>query len=138
MLASYAWSHSIDTASAASTIVGSNTFEPENFSGTNRGPSDFDLRHAALVAATYEVPYPGNLPAKVIFGGWSIQNVLHLNSATPVNVYEADFAEVAQFSTQVRPDLVAGQSPYLLGLYLSRRESAQPRRLHVSAPRRGR
>ena len=115
MLASYAWSHSIDTASAASTIVGSNTFEPENFSGTNRGPSDFDLRHAASVAATYEVPYPGNLPAKVVFGGWSIQNVLHLNSATPVNVYEADFAEVAQFSTQVRPDLVAGQSPYLFG-----------------------
>ena len=31
MLASYAWSHSIDTASAASTIVGSNTFEPEKF-----------------------------------------------------------------------------------------------------------
>jgi hypothetical protein len=61
------------------------------------------------------VPHPKYLPSKVVLGGWSIQNVLHLNSAAPVNVYEADFAEVAQFSTQVRPDLVPGQSPYLFG-----------------------
>ena len=113
MLASYAWSHSIDTASAASSIAGSNTFVPKNFAGSNRGPSDFDLRHVVSVAASYELPRPRNLPATMVLGGWSIQSVLHLNSAAPVNVYEADFAEVAQFSTQVRPDLVSEQSPYL-------------------------
>jgi hypothetical protein len=42
MLASYAWSHSIDTASAGSNNVTSNTFLPKNFAGSNRGPSDFD------------------------------------------------------------------------------------------------
>lgn len=116
MLASYTWSHSIDTASAGSNGIGSNTFVPKDFAGSNRGASDFDRRHVASVAATYEIPHPtGHKLARIVLGGWSLQNVLHVSSAPPVNVYEADFAQLARFSTQVRPDVVSGQPSYLHG-----------------------
>ena len=54
-LASYTWSHSIDTAS--SDFVGSLprvVIAPEN----DRGSSDFDIRHAFTAAATIALPSP--------------------------------------------------------------------------------
>jgi hypothetical protein len=48
-------------------------------------------------------------------GDWSIQEIVQLHSAPPVNVYEADFSQLAQYSTQIRPDLVSGQPVYLYG-----------------------
>jgi len=52
-LASYSWSHSIDDAS--SDFVGlapSENLDPSH----NRGPSDFDVRHAFTGAITYNIP----------------------------------------------------------------------------------
>ncbi|MBK7598135.1 MAG: hypothetical protein IPJ07_06250 [Acidobacteria bacterium] len=55
-LASYTWSHSLDYASDNSTINGSVLkVDPR----TNRGPSDFDVRHAFNMALTYNLPAPG-------------------------------------------------------------------------------
>jgi hypothetical protein len=114
-LASYTWAHSIDTASAGSSFVGSNTLIPGALA-SNRGPSDFDIRHALSLGATYQIPEPRlNKVTAAVFGGWSIQNVLQVHSAPPVNVYEANFPQLAQFSTQVRPDVVPGQPLYLYG-----------------------
>jgi hypothetical protein len=114
-LASYTWAHSIDTASAGSTFVGSNTFVPGALA-RNRGPSDFDLRHVFTLAATYEIPGPRlNKVSVAALRGWSVQSAVQVHSAPPVNVYEANFPQLAQFSTQVRPDLVPGQPLYLYG-----------------------
>jgi hypothetical protein len=114
-LASYTWAHSLDTASAGSSFVGSNTFVPGALA-SNRGPSDFDLRHVFSLGVTYEIPSPKlNKLTEQVLGSWSIQNVIQLHSAPPVNVYEANFPQLAQFSTQVRPDLVPGQPLYLHG-----------------------
>ena len=114
-LTSYTWAHSIDTASAGSTFVGSNTFIPGALA-SNRGPSDFDLRHVFTVAATYEIPGPRlNKLSVAALRGWSVQSVVQVHSAPPVNVYEANFPQLAQFSTQVRPDLVPGQPLHLYG-----------------------
>jgi hypothetical protein len=112
-LASYTWAHSIDTASAGSSFVGSNTLVPGALA-SNRGPSDFDIRHVFSLGATYQMPSPKlNGLTKLVIGHWAIQNVVQVHSAPPVNVYEADFPQLAQFSTQVRPDLVPGQPLYL-------------------------
>lgn len=112
-LISYTWAHSIDTASAGSSFVGSNTFIPGALA-SNRGPSDFDIRHAFSLGATYDIPQPHlNKLATTVLGHWSIQNVVQVHSSAPVNIYEANFPQLAQFSTQVRPDLVRGQSFYL-------------------------
>src|SRR6185369_11812017 len=52
-LASYTWAHSIDIASNDSFNVNtpSNKLDPN----TDRGPSDFDIRHALNIATTYDI-----------------------------------------------------------------------------------
>ena len=112
-LASYTWAHSIDTGSAGSSFVGSNTFVPGALA-SNRGPSDFDVRHAFSLGATYRIPTPKlNRFTESLLSDWSIQNVVQVHSPAPVNVFEAVFPQLAQFSTQVRPDRVPGQPLYL-------------------------
>jgi hypothetical protein len=114
-LVSYSWAHSIDTASAGSNFVGSNTFLPGAVS-SNRGPSDFDIRNAFSLGTTYQIPSPKwNRLTELALRNWSLQNVVQAHSSVPVNVYEASFPQLAQFSTQVRPDVVPGQPVYLYG-----------------------
>jgi hypothetical protein len=113
-LASYSWSHSIDTASAGSFESGSNLLTELN-SNINRGPSDFDVRNAFSMALTYEVPAPkSNAFARAIVQGWSTENIIQAQSARPVNVYNGIYYEQSNgFVTSVRPDVVAGVPLYL-------------------------
>jgi len=115
-LASYAWSHSIDTGSAGSGALASNSFVPAATS-SNRGPSDFDIRHAFSAGVTYEFPeLEGHALAGRILAGWSLQSIVHVSSAPPVDVSDAAFSQFnGGFFADVRPDLVLGQSLYLHG-----------------------
>ena len=61
-----------------------------------------------------------------ILRDWSVQSVIQLHSATPVNVFEADLAQFARFSTQIRPDVVAGQPFYLFGSQYPGGEALNP------------
>ncbi len=120
VLASYTWSHSIDTASAGSygagSNFGSNTLVPSIGSNANRGPSDFDIRHAFSTGLTYEIPSPKVNPvAHATLGGWSLESVIQVRSAPPVNVFNSRFSTLAQVFTQIRPDLVPGIPLYLFG-----------------------
>jgi len=115
-LASYTWSHSIDTASAGSGTNNANLFVPGANSNANRGPSDFDIRNAFSAGVTYEVPTPKlNAFANALLRGWSIQNLFQARSAPPVSVYDGSVFALQNFSAQVRPDVVAGQPLYLFG-----------------------
>jgi hypothetical protein len=118
-LASYTWAHSIDTGSAGSNAILSNAFVPSSIGGSNRGPSDFDIRNAFSAALTYDFPVPNvNAVTSAILGGWSLQSIILARSAPPVDVSDADFFN-GNFSNgsfgDVRPDLVPGQSMYLYG-----------------------
>ena len=115
-LASYAWSHSIDTASAGSFGNGSNLVSELN-SNINRGPSDFDIRNAFSMALTYDVPvHDSNTLANAMLRGWSIDNVVQARSAPPVDVYYGNFGLLSNgFFTNTRPDVVPGQPFYLYG-----------------------
>jgi hypothetical protein len=115
-LASYSWSHSIDTVSAGSIGSGSNELSALS-SNVNRGPSDFDIRNAFSTALTYDLPAPkGNAFARAIVRGWSTENIIQARSAPPVDVYYDAFSELSNgFLTNVRPDVVAGQPLYLYG-----------------------
>jgi hypothetical protein len=115
-LASYTWSHSIDTGSAGSLGSGTNALTSLN-SNVNRGPSDFDIRNAFSAGLSYEMPSPKkNAVAKAILGGWSTENVVQARSAPPVDVYYSGFSALANgFSTNVRPDIVGGKPFYLYG-----------------------
>jgi len=116
VLASYSWSHSTDTASAGSVGVFSNALASSAF-GSNRGPSDFDIRIAFSAALTYQIPAAKtNALAKAILGGWSTQNSVLARSALPVNVVDGNFIQFNNgFNVAVRPDLVPGLPLYLYG-----------------------
>jgi len=115
-LASYSWSHSLDTASAGSIGSGSNALSALN-SNVNRGPSDFDIRNAFSTGLTYDVPAPkSNAFATAILRGWSTENIVQTRSAPPVDIFYSGFGLLSNgFATNVRPDIVAGQPFYLYG-----------------------
>jgi len=72
-LASYTWSHSIDYGSR------NNAFPSE------RGSSDFDLRHNFSAAVSYEVPSTlGSKPVRLLFSHWGIDNRFTARTAFPV------------------------------------------------------
>ncbi len=116
-LTSYSWSHSIDTASANSFGSTSNLPSSAADRNANRGPSDFDVRVALSAGLTYDVPTPkGNAFSGVILRGWSVQNVIQVRTAPPVNVYDSRFTQLLNgFSTSIRPDVVPGKPLYLAG-----------------------
>lgn len=116
-LASYSWSHSIDTASAGSNyFLTANALVPGIDPSANRGPSDFDIRNAFSAGVTYEVPAWGSHRfTSAILHGWSLQNVIQARSALPVNIYDSIFLQLLNGSTQVRPDVVPQQPLYLNG-----------------------
>jgi hypothetical protein len=116
-LASYSWSHSLDTASAGSLGSFTNVLSGLN-SKIDRGSSDFDVRNAFSMALTYDVPAPqGNAVARAILRGWSTENIMQAHSAPPVDVFDGNFSSLLNdlFGTSVRPDVVLGQPWYLYG-----------------------
>jgi hypothetical protein len=116
VLASYTWSHSLDTGSAGSTAVVSNSLIPSAINA-NRGPSGFDIRNALSAGVTYEVPAVKiQAFANAILRGWSTENIVLARSAPPVDISDE---LIGGFDGGVigdtRPDLVPGQSIYLYG-----------------------
>jgi hypothetical protein len=117
-LSSYTWSHSIDTGSAGSVGVTSNVLVPSTIAGSNRGPSDFDIRNAFSAGVTYDFPVPKiNSFANAILRGWSVENFILVHSAPPVDISDANFfnAFSGGFTGDVRPDINPGQPFYLYG-----------------------
>jgi hypothetical protein len=114
-LASYTYSHAIDTSS-----VDENGAQGTNARITNpndnRGSSDFDLRHSFSGALTYNIPAPHWGPAaKAILGNWATDAILTARSAPPVDLFTAQSFGITSTvsSSNVRPDLVPGKPLYL-------------------------
>jgi hypothetical protein len=118
-LASYTWSHSIDNASADSlsrlqAIVPSTTGQL-TFPDTDPGSSDFDVRHALTIAATYNVPAAHTGPlGRALLREWSVDAIVRARTATPVNIVvsSAVLGEGLVVELQ-RPDLVTGVPLYI-------------------------
>jgi hypothetical protein len=110
-LASYTLAESTDTNSQDS----SKSLVPAGQRGgeINRGPSDFDVRHAFSAAFTYSPAWNphGWLRA---FGGWSVDAVFRALSATPVDVTSQSVGgSVSIANISVRPDVVPGVPMYI-------------------------
>jgi hypothetical protein len=108
-LVSYTWSKSLDISS--SDVQGGARDDKFDIK-LDRGPSDFDVRHQASGALTYNIP---GLDAHSIGGkilsGWSVDGILVARSATPVNV---TYSRSTSFgSVGLRPDRVPGVELYL-------------------------
>ncbi len=109
-LASYTWSHSIDTASNDSNFQNGpvGLVDPRR----DRGSSDFDVRHSLSGALTYRIPSPWSAGlGKAVFGSWSLDSIVYVRSATPVDLI-GSFNSTGFFAT-FRPDLIPGIPLYV-------------------------
>ena len=111
ILASYAWSHSIDIASTDSS---QNTPAIRTDPQLDRGPSDFDVRHAFNAALTYDIPVSTKAAlGKALLRNWSVDGMITARSATPVNVFYSSFNALLGM-VSLRPDLVPGVPLYIV------------------------
>jgi hypothetical protein len=114
-LASYTWSHSIDIAStdAAGNYLNTPSFIAS--SRTDRGNSDFDIRHAFTAGVTYSLPSPRwNNIAHAAFGGWSVDGFIFARTASPVNVI-GGYSFAAGTAIRYRPNVTPGIPLELFG-----------------------
>ena len=108
-IASYTWSHSLDNVSVDSSFEAPLTrIDPQQ----ERGPSDFDVRHALNGAVTYDLPVIfdrgiGNL----LLRNFSVDTIFAARSATPVNVITSTSPVGGLFVG--RPDLIEGVPLYI-------------------------
>jgi len=89
-VASYSFSHSIDTASTDAFANYLNTPGGGSYQNVDRGDSDFDIRQSFTAGVTYDLPAPGS--QKVVhaaFGGWSLDTFVIARSAPPDDIVGA-------------------------------------------------
>ena len=110
-LASYSWSHSIDNSSADSGLqwAGSGVSAAQD-----RGPSDFDVRHAFTAALTYESqPKPGRSRWTSVWRGWALDGMLRARTGFPINVLGAESYMGINLTNAFRPNLVSNEPVWM-------------------------
>jgi outer membrane receptor protein involved in Fe transport len=101
VLASYSWSHSIDSDSSTEGAV-----------LPSRGNSDFDIRNSFSLGGTYDLPKPGwkNF-AGVILKDWGLDGSMYARTGAPVDL-AGGYSLIPSFFLS-RPDVVPGQPYYI-------------------------
>lgn len=114
-LLAYTWSKSLDTASDES-ITNLQAPSARTSIDLDRGPSSFDIRHTFTGTASYQLPAKlPNRAANAILGGFAVDSVVRLRTATPVTVVTGRDPLGLGLTNVARPDLVPGQPLYLEG-----------------------
>jgi hypothetical protein len=107
----YAYSHSIDDSSDRS----DNAFLNAYNIASNRGSSNFDIRHSLSISYVYALPFfrgSDNSLARNTLGGWQVSGITVAQTGTPFNVVNGsgigDNAGVANDTSSAgsHPDLV--------------------------------
>ena len=133
-LLSYTWAHSIDDVSSDANSLN----VPPGDSPSERGSSDYDIRHTFSGAVSYNIPAPGSGIWKSIFGNWSTDSIVYARTAPPVNVVTGlnPFAGVclSGASSVQRPNLISG-----VPLWIDNPNVAGGKRINTAAfaPRSG-
>ena len=86
---SYTYSKSVDTTQASTFFSdatnGTTTAFPEYIPDYNKGPSDFDTRHAWVV--NFTVDLPGTDALGGLFRGWQASGIWNMRSGQPLTVF---------------------------------------------------
>ncbi len=120
-IVSYSWSHSIDNGSWDSAVYLASR-------GSDRGSSNFDVRHSAVVGLSYEMPQLGLAG----FGrGWTVSTILRARTGFPIDILAEENAFGLGFDNMPRPDLVPG-----VPVWLAEEQTPGARRINPAAFRR--
>ncbi len=119
---SYTWAHSIDTSSTDSLLHWTGSGSAAH---TDRGSSDFDIRHALNASFTLDLR---------ALRGWSLDGIFRARTGFPVTVMNTENTMGLTFANVFRPDLIPG-----VPVWLSDRHAPGGRRLNPDAfaPRPG-
>ena len=114
-LLSYTWGHSIDNVS--SDVNYQNVPPGLSPSSAERGSSDYDIRHTFSAAVSYNIPGPGSGVLKQAFRDWSMDSIIYVRSAPPVNVVTGQnpypTSVLSGANSVQRPNIVPGVPFYL-------------------------
>lgn len=108
-LASYTFAKSLDIASSdAGFALRGDRIDPQ----TDRGPSDFDVRHAFNAGVTYKIPLSSNNSfLDAVIRNFAVDAIYTARTATPVTPTAT--RNIGFGFVSVRPDLVPGIPLYL-------------------------
>ena len=107
VLASYTWSHSLDSGSEDLLRA-----FPERLANTNldKSSSEYDVRHAASVATTWNLPAPKAGALAAVARNWSVNNIFFARTATPMDITAESTQGATLFGSNFtrRPNVVPG------------------------------
>jgi hypothetical protein len=108
----YVFSKSFESADGTATGIGGDVQDYDNL-WEERGSTDFDQRHMAVISGTWTIDYLHNASPvlKEIANGWSISPIVTLHSGGPVNMLTGINENDDEYGNN-RPDLT-GVSPKL-------------------------
>jgi len=117
----YTWSHGIDNSSDPLVAAAGNRGFPRNSLnlGEERGNSDNDIRHVAVINYIWDVPlgkgksHLGNGTMGRIFEGIQLAGITTVQTGHPFDVFSTTDMERTGLSG--RADLVSGQDPFATG-----------------------
>ena len=114
-MASYTWSHSIDTNSDQAYTIPNIAIDPIT---NERGDSDFDIRHSFQTAISYNIPSPAaHGVVHAVFGNWGTDFLYRARTAPPINITtsKVNWPEFSTENINKRVDIVPGQPFFVYG-----------------------
>jgi len=113
-LVTYTWSHSLDDGSSDSGLywAGSGQYYWSSSRlalSSERGPSDFDIRHAIRAAFTYTLPRSFTGPLSRFTNGWAVDGIFQARTGFPIDVLDTGQFMGLTLANAFRPDIVSGQ-----------------------------
>jgi hypothetical protein len=103
---SYSWAHSIDDSSSDSALQLAGDGLAAN---TDRGSSDFDVRHVFTGAVTYAIPARWkNSRMAPLVRNWAMDGILRARSGFPLTVLDSENLMGLSFANAYRPSLLPG------------------------------
>ncbi len=104
-LVSYSWAHALDNDSSDAFLVWTGAGSP---AARDHASSDFDLRHTATAALTYEFP-EGRAGMGRWLGGWAIDSMARVRSGFPISVQANEQYQGVALANAFRPNQILKQ-----------------------------
>jgi hypothetical protein len=108
----YVWSHSIWSAEPGAAYL--NQPQDSDAIWEEKGPGDYDQRNMASISAIWDLSYyhGENKLVRNVANGWELSPIVTLHSGLPVNIVTGSDRNDDSYTSD-RPNLVAGQKPFL-------------------------